>query len=107
MNLAIIREWYIIVPMIVVTIFTIGVGLWASKQKKKREELMSKKDEEKAMKEALELFEQELSRELEKIEMSDNPLEALMNLGKEPELDPIKDFNHPRMLKKPEGEYEQ
>ena len=59
MNLAIIREWYILIPMIVITIFTIGVGIWASKQNKKREDLMSKKDEEKAMKEALELFEQE------------------------------------------------
>ena len=93
---------------IVITVIICGILTYIGSQKKKREKLeMSKKDEEKAMKEALELFEQELSRELEKIEMSDNPLEALMNLGKEPELDPIKDFNHPRMLKKPEGEYEQ
>ena len=102
MNLAIIREWYILIPMIVITIFTIGVGIWASRQYKKRENLMSKKDEEKAMKEALEMFEQELSRELEKIEQEDNPLEALLNLGKEPDLDPIKDFD--KILKKPEGE---
>lgn len=106
MSLAIIREWYILVPIIVITIFTIGVGLWASKQSKKRENLMSKKKlEEKEMKEALEMFEQELSRELEKIEQADNPLEALLNLRKDSELDPIKDFD--KILVRPKGEYEQ
>ena len=101
MNLAIIREWYILIPMIVITIFTIGVGIWASKQNKKREELVSKKDE-KELKEFAEIFEQQLSEELERISTSDNPLQALLDMAKEDELDPVNDFD--KILKKPEGE---
>ena len=79
--------------------------MWYRQQNKKREKLMSKKKlEEKEMKEALEMFEKELSAELDKIALLDNPFEALMKLGKEPELDPVKDFNHPSMMKKPEDE---
>ena len=66
--------------------------------------MSKKKLEEKEMKEALEMFEKELSAELDKIALLDNPFEALMKLGKEPELDPVKDFNHPSMMKKPEDE---
>ena len=91
--------------MIVITLLTIGLGLWASKQKKKREKLMSKKkSEEEEIREMLEVFEKELNAELDKISLSDNPFEALMNLRKEPKLDPIKDFDHPSMMKKPEDE---
>lgn len=77
--------------------------MWYKKQLKKREELVSKRDEEKAMKEALELFEKELNAELDKIAMSDNPFEALLNIGKEKELDPVKDFS--KILTKPKGEH--
>lgn len=78
---------------------------WLNKEEKRaREKLeMSKRDEEKAMKEALELFEKELNAELDKIAMSDNPFEALLNIGKEKELDPVKDFN--KILTKPKGEH--
>lgn len=90
---------YVVFGLLIVTAV---VFYYINKQLKERENLMSKRDEEKAMKEALEMFEKELSAELEKIEMSDNPLEALLKLGREPELDPIKDFD--KILKKPEGE---
>lgn len=80
--------------------------MWYRDQNKKREKLeMSKRDEEKAMKEALELFEKKLSAELDKIAMSDNPFEALLNIGKEKELDPIEDFDHPKLRTKPKGEH--
>ena len=107
MNLAIIREWYILIPMVV--IFIIGVGIWASKQNKKRQNLMSKKkNEAEELKKMLDSFEKELNAELERelgnIMGAENPFEALTKLGKEPELDPVKDFNHPSMMKKPEEE---
>lgn len=98
MNLQNYVDLAVILSVIIILMSTYQI--W--KQYKKREELVSKKDEEKAMKEALEMFEKELSAELDKIAMSDNPLEALMKMGQEPELDPIKDFN--KILKKPEGE---
>ena len=81
----------------------IAAGLMLLWQNKKREELMSKKEEEKAMKEALDLFEKELSAELDKIAMSDNPFQALLDMAKEDELDPVKDFS--KILTKPKGEH--
>lgn len=97
---------YTLATITIVFVFIVcGILHYIGHQEKKREKLMSKKKlEEKEMKEALEMFEKELSAELDKIALSDNPFEALMNLGKEPELDPVKDFNHPSMMKKPEDE---
>jgi len=70
---------------------------------KKRE-----KNEVEELKKMLDSFEKELNAELERelgnIMGAENPFEALMNLGKEPKLDPIKDFDHPSMMKKPEDE---
>jgi competence protein ComGF len=78
--------------------------MWYRDQNKKREDLMSKKDE-KELKEFAEIFEQQLSEELERISTSDNPLQALLDMAKEDELDPIKDFD--KILVRPKGEYEQ